>query len=154
MRHLLRPFLILALSPLLAGCLGYREVVMRGIEDVEFRKLDARSVHLTAKVRLANPNGYAIKVKDPDVDIYLNGLLVGKGLLDTVVRMERRSDRVHVIPLHADYKAGNLLVTMATAMVTGQVKVKAVGTVLGKAGLLRKRYPFEVEETVRLYGDR
>jgi LEA14-like dessication related protein len=125
---------------------------MHNIADVEVRKLDLKGVDLTAHVRLENPNGYRIHVKDPDVDLYLNGTFVGKGMLDSTLVLDRRSSRIYVIPLHAEFKGTNLLMMLLGGALTGEMKIGAKGTVVGQAGLLRKRFPFEVEETVDMRG--
>lgn len=146
----MRAFLLPTLALLLSGCLSYKEVVMHDIVDVELRKLDAKGVSLTALVKLENPNGYRIHVKDPDVDLYLNGTYVGKGYLDTNLVLSRRSDMIYRIPLHAEFKGLNLLMVMLASAVSGEATIGAKGTVVGQAGLLRKRFPFEVEEKVDL----
>lgn len=146
----MRAFLFLTLAILLTGCLSYKEVVMHDIVDVELRKLDAKGVSLTALVKLENPNGYRIHVKDPDVDLYLNGTYVGKGYLDTNFVLPRRSDQIHRVPMHAEFKGLNLLMVMLGSAVSGEATIGAKGTVVGQAGLLRKRFPFEVEEKMEL----
>jgi LEA14-like dessication related protein len=125
---------------------------MHDIADVEVRKLDLKGVDLTAHVRLENPNGYRIHVKDPDVDLYLNGTFVGKGMLDSTLVLDKRTSRIYEIPLHAEFKGANLLMMMLGGALSGEMKIGAKGTVVGQAGLLRKRFPFEVEETVDMRG--
>ena len=146
----MRSILLLTLALLLTGCLSYKEVAMHDIVDVEMHKLDTKGVSLTALVKLENPNGYRIHVKDPDVDLYLNGTYVGKGYLDTNLVLPKRSNMVHRVPLHAEFKGLNLLMVMLGSALSGEATIGAKGTVLGQAGLLRKRYPFEVEEKVSL----
>lgn len=144
----MRPLFILILlgTLLLSGCLSYKEVVMHDIVDVEVRKLDLKGVDLTAHVMLENPNGYRISVKDPDVDLYLNGTFVGKGLLDSSLVLDRRTKRVYEIPMHAEFKGANLLMMLLGGAISGEMNLGAKGTVVGQAGLLRKRFPFDVEE--------
>ncbi len=132
----MRPTLTLLLlgTLLLSGCLSYKEVVMHDIVDVDVRKLDMKGVDLTAHVMLENPNGYRIHVKDPDVDLYLNGTYVGKGILDSSLVLDRKTKRVFLL--------GGAL--------SGEMNLGAKGTVVGQAGLLRKRFPFDVEEKLEM----
>lgn len=146
----MRDLTLLVIAVLLSGCLSYKEVAMHDIVDVDLKKLDSKGVSLIALVKLENPNGYRIHVKDPDVDLYLNGTYVGKGYLDTNLVLPRRSNEIHRVPLHAEFKGLNLLMVMLGSALSGEATIGAKGTVLGQAGLLRKRYPFEVEETVEL----
>ncbi len=147
--YMLRSFLaLLSGALLLSGCFSYKEVVMHDVSDVEIRHLDMKGVDLTAYVTLENPNGYRIHVKDPDVDLFLNGTFVGKGMLDSTLVLDRRSSRLYAIPLHAEFKGVNLLVMLIGGALSEELRVGAKGTVVGQAGLLRKRFPFEVEEVV------
>ena len=147
--HRFIPGLLLG-TLLLTGCFSYKEVVMHDVVDVDVKRLDTKGVYLRARVKLENPNGYRIHVKEPDVDLFLNGTYVGKGFLDTALVLPRRSDQVHEIPLHAEFTGLNMLAMMLSSAFSGDAKVGAKGTVMGRAGLLRKRFPFEVEETVKL----
>ena len=149
MRSFLTGLLLLG-TLLLTSCLSYKDVVMHDIVDVELKKLDARGVSLTALVKLENPNGYRIHVKDPDVDLYLNGTYVGKGYLDTNLVLPKRSNIVHRVPLHAEFKGVNLLMVMLGSALSKETTIGAKGTVMGQAVLLRKRFPFEVEEKLDL----
>lgn len=149
MRSFLAVLLLLG-TLLFTGCLSYKEVAMHHIEDVEVKRLDAKGLHLTALVQLENPNGYRIHVKNPDVDLYLNGTYVGKGYLDTNLVLPKRSNMIHRVPLHAEFKGLNLLMVMLSSALTGEARIGAKGSVVGQAGLLRKRFPFDVEETVKL----
>lgn len=123
---------------------------MHDIVDVELQKLDAKGISLTALVELENPNGYRIHVKDPDMDLYMNGTYVGKGYLDSTLVLPKRSKMVHRVPLHAEFKGLNLLMVLLSSAVSGEATIGAKGTVVGQAGLLRKRFPFDVEEAVEL----
>lgn len=148
----MRPSLIFILlgTVLLSGCLSYKEVVMHDIVDVDVRKLDMKGVDITAHVMLENPNGYRIRVKDPDVDLYLNGSFVGKGLLDSSLVLDRRTKRIYGIPMHAEFNTGNMLMVLLGGALNGEMNVGAKGTVVGQAGLLRKRFPFDVEEKLEM----
>ncbi len=141
----------LALS-LLPGCLSYREVALRGVEDVQVERLDRQGLSLRVLATIENPNGYRIQVQDPDVDLYLDGTYVGKATLDSTITLEKRSTRAYFVPLHADLSTGGapaLLVLLGAAL-KGEVLLGAKGSVVGKAFLLRKRFPFEVEQRIDL----
>ena len=59
-----RSSLLLFCAPLLAGCLGYREVELRTVHDVRVEQLDAQGVALRVEVEVHNPSGYRIHVQD------------------------------------------------------------------------------------------
>jgi hypothetical protein len=75
-------------------------------------------------------------------------------LLDSVVVLEGRAERVYPVYLHADVAGGPLLMVMLGGALSGQVKLGMKGTVLARSGILRKRFPFQLEETIQLRGSR
>lgn len=151
----LRTFLPhLASALLLAACSSYEDVELREIRNVELLQMDSRRIAVRVDVQVNNPNGYRIHVEDPDVNLYLNDTPVGKGWLDSVVVLEGRAERVYPVYLHADLEGGPLLMMLLGGALTGQMKLGMKGTVLGRSGILRKRFPFQVEETIDMRGSR
>ncbi len=146
------PFLSLMALVLLPGCLSYREVALRGVEDVQVERLDRQGIALQVLATIENPNGYRIQVKDPDVDIYLDGTFIGKATLDSTITLDKKSTRTYRVPLHADLATGGApaLFLILGAALKGEVLLGAKGSVVGKAFLVRKRFPFEVEQRIDL----
>jgi hypothetical protein len=144
----------LAAALLLAACSSYEDVELRDIRNVELLQMDNRRISVRVDVQVNNPNGYRIHVEDPDVDLYLNDTPVGKGWLDSAVVLEGRAERVYPVYLHADLEGGPLLMVLLGGALSGRMKLGMKGTVLGRSGILRKRFPFQVEETIDLRGSR
>lgn len=144
--HLLTATCIL----LLTSCLSYKEVVLRDITNVAVERMDAKGIALRVDALLDNPNGYRIHVLDPDVDLYLNEKYIGKGFLDSIVVLQKRTEQVYSVPMHAELKGGSLLMLLLSGSFSGKdVTLGVKGTVVGKAGFLRKRFPFELEEQIQ-----
>ncbi|HEX2617704.1 MAG TPA: LEA type 2 family protein [Flavobacteriales bacterium] len=144
---------LLLLVVLGSGCFSYQDVQLVGVKDVQVGQLDAKGVTARVLVEVRNPNNYRIQVKDPDVDLFANGLLLGKATLDSTVTLSPNSTGVYSVPLRAtfDEQEVNLLPVLMGAALTKQVTLGAKGTVVGKAGFfLRKRFPFEVERVLDL----
>ncbi|MBS1941186.1 MAG: LEA type 2 family protein [Bacteroidetes bacterium] len=136
----------------LAGCMSYSDVEFKGIQNAQIKRLDAKGLSATVTVLVHNPNNYRITVSDPDMDLFLNDVAVGKATLDSAVTLDASSDRAYALPLRATWakdQSGLLPVLMASAL-TGTVKLGVKGSVAGKAGWIRKRVPFEVQQQVEL----
>lgn len=145
------PLLPLLLTLLLSSCFGYRQVELKDITNVSVDRMDASGIALRVDALLDNPNGYRIHVLDPDVDLYLNDKYIGKGILDSALVLDRKSTRVYSIPLHAEIQGGSLLLMVLSGVFSGgDLKLGAKGTVVGRAGLIRKRFPFALEEKIQL----
>lgn len=132
---------------LFSGCLSYEEVTFKGITNVEVSKLDASGVSARVSVTLDNPNTFRIHVSDPNVDLFLNEVYIGKAVLDSNIVLDKKSVRDYTIPLHAtfDNHGTQAMGAMLTAALTGNATLKAKGSIVGRAFLLRKRFPFEEE---------
>ena len=144
----MRKPIVLLLSILLSGCFSYREVAFKGLTSLEVSRFDNEGVAARAMVTLDNPNNFRIHVIDPDVDLYLNDVYIGKAMLDSNIVMEKRTQKDYAVPLHAtfDNHGTQAMVAMLGAALSGKAKLKAKGTVAGKAFLFRKRFPFEQEQ--------
>lgn len=140
--------LILLLS--LSSCLSYKQVELVDVTNIRVDRMDAKGIALRVDALVDNPNNYRIQVLDPDVDLFVNDKFIGKGILDTALVLSKNSRQVYSIPLHAELQGGALLMVLMSGVFGGnEVKLAAKGTVVGKVGLLRKRFPFVFEERVR-----
>lgn len=148
-----RPWaLVPALCLLLTSCANFRDVTFHGVRNVELRRMDGSVIALTIDAEVENPNGYRIKLKDPDVDLWYNGQLIGKAVLDSAVVLEKRSTRIYPVHISADThgKLGPILLGGLGSLLSGQAEVRASGTVKGQVGLISKRFPFDIRDTLAL----
>ena len=136
----------LLLPCLFGSCLSFQEVTFNGITDVAVDRVDQNGIVARVTVALDNPNGFRIHVIDPKVDLYLNDVYVGRAVMDSSLVLEKKVKKEYPIPMHATFDAkGAALGAVLTAALTGKATLKAKGTVVGRAFLLRKRFPFEEE---------
>lgn len=142
--------LIPALALLLSACSTYKEVELTDITDAELMGMNNSTIALRVDARIDNPNRFRIAVEDPDVDLFINGSFVGKGMLDSTLVLERKTAKVYPVYLHADLSGGPLIAMLLSGALNGEMKLGAKGTVVGRSGALRKRFPFEMEETIDL----
>lgn len=69
--------LVLATLVMLASCAQPKPLIYKDVERVSFRKADLTSVTLKVELKLYNPNKYALMLKDPTLEIYINDRHVG-----------------------------------------------------------------------------
>ncbi|HRH38837.1 MAG TPA: hypothetical protein PK760_10855 [Flavobacteriales bacterium] len=143
--HTLAGILLLATS-----CSSFKEVELTDITNVEVLGLDAKTIAMRVEARIDNPNGFKIAVEEPDVDLFINDKFIGKGVLDSALVLERRTAQVYPVYLHADLQGGPLIMMLITGALDGEMKLAAKGTVAGRSGALKKRFPFTLEQTIKL----
>ncbi|MBS1943716.1 MAG: hypothetical protein JST98_00605, partial [Bacteroidetes bacterium] len=77
--------------------------------------------------------------------------LVGKAVLDSTVVLAANTTRTYRVPLHTDFSQdANLLPMLLGGALSGSMKVGAKGSIVAKARLLHKRFPFEAEQQIDL----
>jgi hypothetical protein len=137
---------------LCTGCFSYKPVELVAVRSFQLTRLDAKGISASVGVELNNPNGYRIRVTDPDVALSINGIGIGKLLLDSAVTLGKRSSGKYRIPLHIPFQPEQtgLLPGLAAALLTGTANVGVKGSIVGRAGLLRKRFSFADERAIPL----
>lgn len=140
--------LLLALPLLLTSCINYRNVTFHGVKNVQVVPAEGSVLAFRIDAEVENPNGYRIRLKKPDVDLFYNGQHIGKGRLDSTVVLDKRCSKVYPVYVSADTKGqlGPMLLGGLGTLFTGKVEVEAKGTVLGQVGIFSKRFPFHVKE--------
>ena len=147
-----KPSALLLVTILLTSCANFRDVTFHGVRNVELRKMNGNDIALTIEAEVENPNNYRIKLKDPDVDLWYNGQFVGKAVLDSTVVLDKRSTRIYPVDISADTqgKLGPILLGGLGSLLSGQAELRASGTVKGQVGIISKRFPFDIRDTLEL----
>ena len=81
-----------------SSCLSYEQVELQDITNVQVDQLDLKGIAVRIDARINNPNGYKIHLLDPDVDLFINGKFIGKGILDTALTLQKRSTQIYFHP--------------------------------------------------------
>lgn len=137
---------------LLNSCINYQDVAFKGIRGAELRSMNGNTMAFTINAEVENPNDYSIKLKKPDVDLWINGQLIGKAVLDSTVVLDKNTTRIYPVYVSANTNGmlGPILMGGLAGLLNGTAELKATGTVVAQVGLLRKRFPFDVQETLEL----
>lgn len=141
----LTPFLLV-----LGGCLSYQEVTLKEIRSVELRSFDDHGVSVLVDVAIDNPNNYRIHVHDPDVDVFLDNEPLGRATFDSTFVLERKGERNYLVPVRATFEGGiqGLWLGGMSALTLGEARIRIIGTVKGRVGLIGRRIPFELDQIV------
>lgn len=129
---MMRIVLVACLGLLLNACSVYEDVEFKGATDFKLGKLDGRNVSFSFNAVLYNPNGYALKVKPSDLDVFIEGDHYGIIHLDERVKFKRKSEEIVLIPMTAQLSPGALFKLAALAgreKVTVRLKGEVKGSV-------------------------
>lgn len=139
------PILLIVLC---TGCFSYEPVELENVLLVELQEMNQDSISVKVVVQISNPNGYRIKLTDPDVNLYINRDTIGKAVFSEDLVLEKNSTKHYTIPISAGFngKFNQLLIASLGGLLGGSITVGADGTVVGKAGIIKRRVPFKFEE--------
>lgn len=130
------------------GCASPKEPVFRRVDDFKInRNEESRKLQYQFSVVLFNPNRYPIKILDYEVDVYLNGKLMGTALAPQKYKLIRESESAVGVEIQTDlWKSVKTLFGMATNLFGGkEMSVKLEGRIKGKVRGVSKWIPIREE---------
>ena len=128
--HLLL-ILILPLGILLSGCFSPPQ--FNGVSNFKLNKFKENTVDFTVNVKLFNPNGYGIKVRPSNFDVYINNDYIGKAKLNKSFKMKRKSESDCAVPISLMLEKGKMMRLLALANLKSGVDIRLDGVVKASA---------------------
>jgi len=136
---------------ILSACSSYKDVQFKGTENFKIGQLEGKKLSFTFDAKLLNENGYTIKIKPCDLDLFINEQQMGIIHLDKKVKIKRKSETTVTIPITAELSQGALL-KLATLKLNKTVSVRLKGTVKGGVFIFSKKE--EIDETREISTDK
>ena len=137
------------LSLALSGCF-YQDLEVLEVEDFSRVSFSLKGMQAQMDVDVFNPNPYAVKVTDADVQLFVDDEVVGDvTLLETTsIRPEARA----TVPLQVQTREGALRRVLKNDLLNlisgSEIPFTAEGTVTGKAFWLSFTVPLKHDQTL------
>lgn len=131
---------------ILVSC-RFQQPTFKSVEGVEMGKMEASKVSFTVKVKIENPNWYALKVKPSSLDVSTSDGKLGTLYLDEKIKMKGRKETLIVAPMHVDLEKG-ILMKMMSFSFKDSVKVNLKGDVRGGVFFFTKKIPMEFSKSI------
>jgi len=81
-----------------------------------------------------NPNGFGLELKRTELDIFVNGVLLGHSSQDYQITIPKKEQ--FIIPITMDIDMKNLIKNSLTTLFNKEVNVKVTGSIkIGKANV-------------------
>lgn len=117
----------------LLSCKQIREPDFKGIENVRTSRLSGSQTTLLLDLHYFNPNSAKLSLKKADGFAWMDGNLLGKFTVDTLIRIPARAD--FRLPVRLELEMKNVLKNSMSALLKTEVTLKIEGKArLGKAG--------------------
>ncbi len=131
---------------LLSSCFSYKELELGDVNSVKVNKVGDGGIEIQAGIRINNPNNYKIKVKKIEADLLVNGKKVGKINLSKKVVLPKKSDQVQEFAVNT--QLSNLLASMPTILMGGDLNLQMKGYIKGKVFIFTKKFPIDAEKKI------
>ena len=131
---------------LLSSCFEVKNLDFKGVDGIKLGKLEKKSLDLSLNVTVFNPNGFSIKVKSSDVDVFADDQLLGKAKVVDHVKIFRKKEDSYLVPIHIDLEDGVLLKLIKFAL-KDKVNIHLKGFIKGSVlGITKKITIDEMKE--------
>lgn len=119
---------------LLTSCHKPLSFEYKGIKNFKLDQLGFNKSKVSMDLIYFNPNDFGVELKKVDCAIYINNSYLGKYLLDTTLRINRKSEFILPSSMEVDMK--DIFKNGVAFLLNKEVLVKAVGTSkVGKSGI-------------------
>jgi LEA14-like dessication related protein len=136
----------------LSSCWSYEEVELKSVDNVRLVGLSPTTLSLEISATIDNPNDYNIKIKDPDIDVYIEGNKVGKLKIDEALVLKKATSEQYTVPIHTklDGSLGSLFPVLLKLMASDKVRFGAKGSFKGSAKMFSQRIDVDIDQDVDL----
>lgn len=149
MKNLTRLSLISVL--MILSCSSPKELEYQSFHNFSIQKLGFNNSTVSLDIVYYNPNNFGMQLKNSDMDIYVDGSMLGHSSLDTLIRIPRRD--TFMLPVKFDVDMQNIYKNAWSALTGKEVTVKLTGKIrIGKANVFMS-FPvnYETKETFSLF---
>jgi LEA14-like dessication related protein len=127
----------------LMSCSSPKALEYKTYHNFSIQKLGFNNSAISLDLEYYNPNNFGMQLKSTDLDIFINGNLLGHSSLDTLIRIPRRD--TFNIPVKFNVDMQNIFKNAWNTLVGKEVLVRLSGKVrVGKANVFMS-FPVEYE---------
>jgi LEA14-like dessication related protein len=139
------------LSMTFLSCSAPKELEYLNFNNFAVLSLGFNKSTVSLDIQYYNPNNFGMQLRNSDLDIFIDGNLLGHSSFDTMIRIPRRD--TFTLPLKFDVNMQNLYKNAWNTLMGKEVTVKLTGKLkVGKANVFMS-FPvnYETKETFSLF---
>ena len=141
-------FAVIIALLVLSSC-TFHEPEYRGGQKIKFGKLNGKQITFTAGAKVLNQNGFAVKVKPSELELFIEGEYMGIVHLDKKIRVKRKSEEYVEGPFTATLADGAMFRALKFINMK-ELEIRLKGKVKGGVWMFGKK--FDVNETRTISG--
>ena len=122
------------LLALITSCSAPKELEYREFRNFTVQKIGFSTTAVKMDMIYFNPNNFGLQLKRTELDIFVNGVLLGHSSQDYQVTIPKKEQ--FIIPITMDVDMKNLIKNSLISLFNKEVTVKATGSIkVGKANV-------------------
>ena len=144
-------FLVLVASGLITACNKPQSFEYRGMQNLKIDSVGLAKSKISLELVYFNPNNFGVDLRNVSCDVYINHNYLGKYVLDTLMRITKRSEFAIPSSMQVDMK--NVYKNSLNTLLSKQVLVELRGTTrVGKSGIfITVPFNYSAMETFSLF---
>lgn len=144
--------LALLVAVLIHSCRNIEPVTITKIESVSVGDFNNEGATFKVSLGIKNPNNIRFKVKEGDLNFFLNEHQVGRVKIEDKIVIPKRSDKVYTVDIKAGFSNISLsaIPGILSAVKNRKADVGIKGDIHVKAFGVRKKFPVDLKEKVDL----
>lgn len=126
--------LLVTLTLMIISCTSPVSPEYKTYKNLKIEKLNLQHSNISLDLVYYNPNRFAVKMKETELDIYLDGSYLGHSTIPQIIEVPRNAD--FIVPVKVMVDMSQLLKNSWAAVTGKEVTLKVTGnTKIGKAGV-------------------
>jgi LEA14-like dessication related protein len=143
--------LYFVLTLTILSCSSPKALEYQTFRNFSVQKLGFTSSTIKLDLQYYNPNNFGMQLKNSDLDIFVDGTLLGHSSFDTLIRIPRRD--TFMLPIKFDVDMQNIYKNAWNTLIGKEVLVRLTGKLkVGKANVFMSLpVNYETKETFSLF---
>jgi len=145
-------FFVLVGVVVMQSCNAYKEVEIIDTKKYDITNIQKSTVDIGITVKINNPNNYNIKIKQTNLDLYVEGTKEGKVDMKEDIVILKNTEKEYTFYVVANYQelSNSFLSVFKKNMFKSSIKLGVKGKVKAKAYGIGKKFDLDLEETLNI----
>ena len=146
-----KKLLYILLTMAILSCSSPKDLEYRTYHNFSIQKLGFNNSTIKLDLEYYNPNNFGMQLRNSDLDIFIDGNLLGHSSFDTLITIPRRN--TFILPIKFDVDMQNIFKNALGTLMGKEVTVKLTGKLrIGKANVFMSLpVNYETKETFSLF---
>lgn len=127
----------------LLSCSSPKALEYKTYHNFAIQKLGFTNTTISLDLEYYNPNNFGMRLKNTDLDIYINGNLLGHSFTDSLITIPRRN--TFLVPVKFDVDMKNAFKNAWNTLIGKEVLIRLSGKVKVGKGNVFLSFPIEYE---------